>query len=68
MYSTPGRPAHISIGGADEMSEPFLTDFDLHLITEGTHYQRLGAHPAQYNGARRAPIRRVGPNAARVSR
>ena len=28
------------------MSEPFLTEFDLHLIAEGTHYQtyqRLGA-------------------------
>ena len=52
------------------MNEPFLTDFDLHLIAEGTHYQtyqRLGAHPAQINGAEGARFAVWAPNAERVS-
>ena len=52
------------------MSEPFLTDFDLHLFAEGTHYQsyrEIGAHPAQYNGAEGARFAVWAPNAARVS-
>ncbi len=45
------------------MTNPVLTDFDLHLIAEGTHfrtYEKLGAHPRVSNGVRRSLILRLG--------
>ncbi len=47
-----------------------LTDFDLHLISEGTHhqkYEKLGAHPCQVNGVRGVQFAVWAPNALRVS-
>ncbi len=43
---------------------PVLTDFDLHLLGEGTHYrnyERLGAHLRTHRGVSRRPLRRLGP-------
>jgi 1,4-alpha-glucan branching enzyme len=48
----------------------FLTDFDLHLFSEGTHlriYDRLGAHPAEAGGAQGTRFAVWAPNARRVS-
>jgi 1,4-alpha-glucan branching enzyme len=52
------------------MTETFLTDFDLHLLAEGSHYRtydKLGAHLAEADG--RAGVRFAvwAPNAAAVS-
>jgi 1,4-alpha-glucan branching enzyme len=52
------------------VSGTLLTDFDLHLIAEGTHYrtyQQLGAHPAKHKGAEGMRFAVWAPNAARVS-
>jgi 1,4-alpha-glucan branching enzyme len=49
---------------------PILTDFYLHLITEGTHYrnyEKLGAHPMILNGIRGVHFAVRAPNAKRVS-
>jgi 1,4-alpha-glucan branching enzyme len=49
---------------------PFLSDFDLHLIGEGTHYQkyeRVGAHPVQVQGVAGVQFAVWAPNAMRVS-
>ncbi len=49
---------------------PVLTDFDLHLIGEGTHYknyEKLGAHPREVNGIRGVHFAVWAPNAKRVS-
>jgi 1,4-alpha-glucan branching enzyme len=49
---------------------PLLTDFDLHLITEGTHflkYTKLGAHVREVNGVRGVQFAVWAPNARRVS-
>ena len=46
---------------------PVLTDFDLHLLGEGTHYrnfERLGAHLRDARGVPRGPLRRLGPERA----
>ncbi len=43
---------------------PVLTDFDLHLLGEGTHYrnfEQLGAHLIDARGLPRRPLRRLGP-------
>ena len=47
-----------------------LTDYDLHLLAEGTHYRsydRLGAHLVQLNGQRGTHFAVWAPNAERVS-
>ena len=52
------------------MSSPFLTDFDLHLLAEGTHYrtyQKLGAHPAELDGQPGTHFAVWAPNARQVS-
>ncbi len=52
------------------MSEPFLTDFDLHLLTEGRHfraYDKLGAHPGRVDGVDGVHFAVVAPNASAVS-
>lgn len=49
---------------------PLLSDFDLHLIGEGTHlalYERLGAHPARVAGVEGVAFAVWAPNARRVS-
>ncbi len=49
---------------------PLLSDFDLHLIGEGTHYQKyekLGAHLREIEGVRGVQFGVWAPNARRVS-
>ncbi len=49
---------------------PLLSDFDLHLISEGTHYrnyERLGAHIRTHGGFRGVHFAVWAPNAQRVS-
>jgi 1,4-alpha-glucan branching enzyme len=49
---------------------PVLTDFDLHLLSEGTHYksyERLGAHLREHEGFRGVHFAVWAPNALRVS-
>jgi 1,4-alpha-glucan branching enzyme len=49
---------------------PVLTDFDLHLLAEGTHYrnfERLGAHIITHEGVRGVHFAVWAPNAMRVS-
>jgi len=49
---------------------PVLTDFDLHLLGEGTHYksyEKLGAHVRTHEGARGVHFAVWAPNALRVS-
>ncbi|MGC8639223.1 MAG: 1,4-alpha-glucan branching protein GlgB [Isosphaeraceae bacterium] len=49
---------------------PVLTDFDLHLLGEGTHlrnYERLGAHLRMHEGFRGVHFAVWAPNAQRVS-
>ncbi len=52
------------------MSGSFLTDFDLHLLTEGRHfraYDKLGAHLGRVDGADGTHFAVVAPNASAVS-
>ncbi|HUI24675.1 MAG TPA: 1,4-alpha-glucan branching protein GlgB [Candidatus Kryptonia bacterium] len=52
------------------MNTPFLTDYDLHLLAEGTHfrsYEKLGAHLVDVDGQRGTRFAVWAPNAARVS-
>ena len=49
---------------------PVLTDFDLHLLAEGTHYktyEKLGAHVTEIAGVRGVSFAVWAPNAKRVS-
>jgi len=49
---------------------PILSDFDLHLLAEGTHdnvYEKLGAHLMEISGARGVGFAVWAPNARRVS-
>jgi 1,4-alpha-glucan branching enzyme len=49
---------------------PVLTDFDLHLLSEGTHYdayEKLGAHVRAIDGVRGVVFSVWAPNAQRVS-
>jgi 1,4-alpha-glucan branching enzyme len=49
---------------------PVLSDFDLHLIAEGTHheeYEKLGAHVTEIAGVRGVAFAVWAPNARRVS-
>jgi 1,4-alpha-glucan branching enzyme len=51
-------------------SEHRLTDFDLHLLAEGTHWrawEKMGAHPGERNGARGTWFAVWAPNAEAVS-
>jgi len=50
--------------------EKWLTDYDIHLLSEGTHYNlydRLGAHLSEQQGVRGAQFTVWAPNARRVS-
>ncbi len=49
---------------------PFLSDFDLHLLSEGTHYdayEKLGAHLREIEGVRGVTFAVWAPDARRVS-
>jgi 1,4-alpha-glucan branching enzyme len=49
---------------------PLLTDFDLHLMNEGTHYEKykkMGAHVCTVNGTKGVQFAVWAPNARRVS-
>jgi 1,4-alpha-glucan branching enzyme len=49
---------------------PILSDLDLYLLGEGTHfelYNRLGAHPTQFEGIQGVAFAVFAPNAKRVS-
>jgi 1,4-alpha-glucan branching enzyme len=49
---------------------PILSDFDLHLLGEGTHlqlYDKLGAHPMVLEGVAGVAFAVLAPNARRVS-
>ncbi len=62
-------------GACQEIHDPYafpplLTDFDLYLIGEGTHYQKyekLGAHVREMGGVRGVHFGVWAPNARRVS-
>jgi 1,4-alpha-glucan branching enzyme len=62
-------------GGTREVDDPYrfdswLTDFDLHLLHEGTHfraYEKLGAHALEREGVRGVEFAVWAPNARRVS-
>ncbi len=62
-------------GGLHEFEDPYrfppvLSDFDLHLLAEGTHhrsYERLGAHVTEMGGVRGVAFAVWAPNAQRVS-
>ncbi len=62
-------------GEVEERSDPYsfapwLTDFDLHLIGEGTHYkkyEKLGAHVGEVDGVSGVHFGVWAPNAQRVS-
>ncbi len=50
--------------------DAFLTDFDLHLFSEGTHcriYEKLGAHPTTVDGVKGIHFAVWAPNAAKVA-
>lgn len=62
MHSARSEPAA-------EIDPGFLTEFDLHLFHEGTHYrlyEKLGAHPACENGTAGVHFAVWAPNAQRV--
>lgn len=62
-------------GTASEVADPYafppvISEFDLHLMGEGTHYQlyeTLGAHVREVEGVRGVQFAVWAPNAARVS-
>lgn len=62
-------------GNVYEALDPYafpstLSDFDLHLLGEGTHYEnyeRLGAHLREWEGVRGVSFAVWAPNASRVS-
>jgi 1,4-alpha-glucan branching enzyme len=64
-----------SAGRAAELEDPYrfppsLTDLDLHLLGEGTHYRlydKLGAHPARVSSVDGSRFAVWAPNARRVS-
>ena len=52
------------------MADSFLTDYDLHLLTEGRHfkaYDKLGAHLGRVDGVDGVHFAVVAPNASAVS-
>ena len=54
----------------DRLAQPFLTDYDLHLLGEGRHYRaydKLGAHPGRVDGVDGVHFAVVAPNAAAAS-
>ena len=84
-YISPGRPVGGGIppgqnrkegtnqGGSEEsesMRTPFVSDFDLHLLAEGSHFrtwEKLGAHVGESDEGRGVHFAVWAPNAERVS-
>jgi 1,4-alpha-glucan branching enzyme len=65
-----GRGGQVVEGEDPYRFPPTLTDFDLHLLGEGTHYRvydKLGARPAELDGVRGVIFAVWAPNARRVS-
>ena len=62
-------------GSASELADPYafgstVTDFDLYLLGQGTHYRLyavLGAHPCEMDGVPGTRFAVWAPNARRVS-
>src|SRR5205823_2569556 len=55
---------------ATKTDQPFLTDFDLHLLSQGSHYrsyEKMGAHLATRDGKSGITFAVWAPNAERVS-
>ncbi len=75
--SADGYRLHLELysGGSIDLDDPYafesqLSDFDLHLMREGTHYriwEKLGAHPMTVRGASGVHFAVWAPNAKRVS-
>jgi 1,4-alpha-glucan branching enzyme len=74
----PDRRYHLRARFGDDLVEmedayrfaPVISDFDLHLLNEGTHrrlYDRLGAHPLIHEGVGGVSFAVFAPNARRVS-
>ena len=56
--------------GQKARSQPFITDFDMHLLQGGKHiyaYKKLGAHITESNGMKGVNFAVWAPNASRVS-
>ncbi len=69
----PGPAGRAAPGGRgpETVSASRLSDFDLHLLAEGTHYrsyEKLGAHLAEQDGRGRDELRRLGPERRARSR
>src|SRR5262245_5720789 len=59
-----------AVAMAKTSSEPFLTDYDLHLLAQGSHYrsyEKMGAHLAERDGTAGVYFAVWAPNAERVS-
>ena len=55
---------------SDRVAQPFLTDYDLHLLREGRHfraYEKLGAHLGRVDGVDGVHFAVIAPNASTVS-
>jgi len=66
----PAPPSKPKIPEAAALIPSTLTDFDLHLLAEGTHdrsYDKLGAHPAEQDGVVGVRFAVWAPNAREVS-
>jgi 1,4-alpha-glucan branching enzyme len=53
-----------------DSAKAFISDFDVHLFSEGTHlhiYEKLGAHPAEVKGVKGIHFALWAPNATSVS-
>jgi 1,4-alpha-glucan branching enzyme len=70
-HTAPGSPAPERYEIEDPYRySPVLTDFDLHLLNEGTHlrlYEKLGAQLIEHDGTRGVAFAVWAPNAERVS-
>lgn len=68
--SSPRLPLNSIFGAEAAKSNPFITDFDLYLLGEGTHlksYDKLGAHVAVQEGVPGVYFAVWAPNALAVS-
>ena len=68
--SPDGAPAHIYETADPYRFPPVLTNYDLHLFNEGTHfhlYKKMGAHLIEHDGTRGVCFAVWAPNAERVS-
>jgi 1,4-alpha-glucan branching enzyme len=64
------RGEHVWEAGDPYRFSPYLGEIDIHLMAEGSHrrlYDKLGAHPATFEGAEGIAFAVWAPNARRVS-